>query len=399
MEAQALILAAGAGTRMKSAKPKVAHEILGVPLVRWVVDAARAAGIHDVVAVLGHGADQVRPLVEGDVRIVMQERQLGTGDAVNAAREAFSEDGRVRGGSLVVLSGDCPLIKPETIRALIARREETDAAVVVLTMDMPDPTGYGRIVRAAGSDDVMRIVEQKDCTPDQAAITECNSGFYCFDAPMLFDALEQVGDDNAQGEYYLTDVLEICRDAGRAVIALPADDASEALGVNSRVQLAQATAAMRERINARHMAAGVTMWDPASTFIGPDVTIAADVELLPSVMLLGSTSIESGSVIGPHTRLTDTVVGEGCTVDETVAVSAVVDDGASCGPRAYLRPEAHVCEGAKVGTHVEVKKSTIGAGSKVPHLSYIGDTTMGEGVNIGAGTITCNYDGVHKHRT
>lgn len=399
MKAQALILAAGAGTRMKSAKPKVAHEILGVPLVRWVVDAARAAGIDDVVAVLGHGADQVRPLVEGDVRIVMQERQLGTGDAVNAAREAFSEDGRVRGGSLVVLSGDCPLIKPETIRALIARREETDAAVVVLTMDMPDPTGYGRIVRAAGSDDVMRIVEQKDCTPDQAAITECNSGFYCFDAPMLFDALEQVGDDNAQGEYYLTDVLEICRDAGRAVIALPADDASEALGVNSRVQLAQATAAMRERINARHMAAGVTMWDPASTFIGPDVTIAADVELLPSVMLLGSTSIESGSVIGPHTRLTDTVVGEGCTVDETVAVSAVVDDGASCGPRAYLRPEAHVCEGAKVGTHVEIKKSTIGAGSKVPHLSYIGDTTMGEGVNIGAGTITCNYDGVHKHRT
>ncbi len=213
MKAQALILAAGAGTRMKSAKPKVAHEILGVPLVRWVVDAARAAGIDDVVAVLGHGADQVRPLVEGDVRIVMQERQLGTGDAVNAAREAFSEDGRVRGGSLVVLSGDCPLIKPETIRALIARREETDAAVVVLTMDMPDPTGYGRIVRAAGSDDVMRIVEQKDCTPDQAAITECNSGFYCFDAPMLFDALEQVGDDNAQGEYYLTDVLEICRAA------------------------------------------------------------------------------------------------------------------------------------------------------------------------------------------
>ncbi len=183
------------------------------------------------------------------------------------------------------------------------------------------------------------------------------------------------------------------------MIALPADDASEALGVNSRVQLAQATAAMRERINARHMAAGVTMWDPASTFVGPDVTIAADVELLPSVMLLGSTSIGSGSVIGPHTRLTDTVVGEGCTVDETVAVSAVVDDGASCGPRAYLRPEAHVCEGAKVGTHVEIKKSTIGAGSKVPHLSYIGDTTMGEGVNVGAGTITCNYDGVHKHRT
>ena len=218
MEAQALILAAGAGTRMKSAKPKVAHEILGVPLVRWVVDAARAAGIDDVVAVLGHGADQVRPLVEGDVRIVMQERQLGTGDAVNAAREAFSEDGRVRGGSLVVLSGDCPLIKPETIRALIARREETGAAVVVLTMDMHDPTGYGRIVRAAGSDDVMRIVEQKDCTPDQAAITECNSGFYCFDAPMLFGALEQVGDDNAQGEYYLTDVLEICRDADIVVI-------------------------------------------------------------------------------------------------------------------------------------------------------------------------------------
>ncbi|WP_314040418.1 bifunctional UDP-N-acetylglucosamine diphosphorylase/glucosamine-1-phosphate N-acetyltransferase GlmU [Slackia exigua] len=399
MKARALILAAGAGTRMKSKKPKVAHEILGVPLVRWVADAAHASGIDDVVAVLGHGADQVRPLVEDQARIVIQERQLGTGDAVAVARDAFSEDGRVAEGSLVVLSGDCPLIRPETIAALVRRREETGAAVVVLTMEMPDPTGYGRIVRASGSDDVLRIVEQKDCTPGEAELTECNSGFYCFDAPALFDALGHVGSDNAQGEYYLTDVLEICREAGRAVVALPADDASEALGVNSRAQLAQATAAMRDRINAAHMAAGVTMWDPSSTYIGPRVTIEPDVELLPSVMLLGDTSVGEGSVVGPNTRLTDTVVGEGCAVDETVAVGACIDDGASCGPRAYLRPEAHVCEGAKVGTHVEIKKSTIGAGSKVPHLSYIGDATMGEGVNIGAGTITCNYDGVHKHRT
>lgn len=398
MNAKALILAAGAGTRMKSDKPKVAHEVLGKPLVRWVVDAARKAGISDVISVLGHMSERVAPLVQDDTQIVIQTQQLGTGDAVNAAREAMTcDDGSIAEGSLVVLSGDCPLITPETIAALVAKREETDAAVVVLTMQMENPFGYGRIVREG--DAVARIVEQKDAAPEEAAITECNAGFYCFDAPALFDALSRVSNDNAQGEYYLTDVLEICRADGREVLALTTEDAEEAMGVNSRVQLAQATKAMQRRINERHMAAGVTMWDPDTVWIGPDVEIENDVELLPATFLLGETKVGKGSVIGPNTRLIDTVVGRGCRVDETVADGARIDDAATSGPRAYLRTGTHLCEGAKAGTHVEIKKSTIGAGSKVPHLSYIGDTTMGSGVNIGAGSITCNYDGVNKHPT
>ena len=400
MNTKALILAAGAGTRMKSDKPKVAHEVLGKPLVRWVVDAAREAGIADIVSVLGHMSERVAPLVEGDTRIVIQERQLGTGDAVNAAREAMAgPDGAIEPGSIVVLSGDCPLITADTIAALAAKREETNAAVVVLTMRLDDPFGYDRIVRDGAGDTVARIVEQKDATPEEAAIDECNAGFYCFDAPALFDALSRVSNDNAQGEYYLTDVLEICRNDGREVLALSTADAEEAMGVNSRVQLAQASKAMQRRINGRHMAAGVTMWDPDTVWIGPDVEIEHDVELLPTTFLLGKTSVGKGSVIGPNTRLTDTQVGRGCRVDETVAENARIDDCATAGPRAYLRTGAHLCEGAKAGTHVEIKKSTIGAGSKVPHLSYIGDTTMGSGVNIGAGSITCNYDGVNKNAT
>ncbi|RDB56452.1 bifunctional UDP-N-acetylglucosamine diphosphorylase/glucosamine-1-phosphate N-acetyltransferase GlmU [Paraeggerthella hongkongensis] len=394
MEAAAIVLAAGAGTRMKSKKPKVAHEVLGKPLVRWVVDAAREAGVDRVVSVVGHAREQVIPLIEGDTQAVVQSEQNGTAGAVLVCADALADFD----GSLVVLSGDCPLITSRTIAQLVEARERDNAAVVVLTMELDDPFGYGRIVRdERGS--VARIVEQKDATPEEAALRECNSGFYCFDARALFDALAQVGNDNAQGEFYLTDVLEICRRAGRPVLALPCDDASECLGVNSRAQLAEATKLLQRRINAGHMANGVTMTDPDQVWIGPDVVIEQDVELLPQTFLMGSTRIGEDSVVGPHSRLTDTVVGRGCTVDETVAVEARLDDGATAGPRAYLRPAAHLCEGAKAGTHVEIKKSTVGKGSKVPHLSYIGDTTIGEDVNIGAGSITCNYDGKKKWPT
>ena len=394
MSTAAIVLAAGAGTRMKSKKPKVAHEVLGKPLVRWVVDAAREAGVERVVSVVGHAREQVAPLVEGDTEIVVQEQQNGTAGAVAVCADALADFD----GSLVVLSGDCPLISSETIAALVKAREDADAAVVVLSMELENPFGYGRIIRGEDGS-VVRIVEQKDATPEEAAVCECNSGFYCFDAKALFAALSKVSSDNAQGEFYLTDVLEICRNEGRVVTALTAQDPTECLGVNSRAQLAQAASVMRDRINARHLAAGVTMWDPSSVWIGPDVRIGRDVELLPQVILMGSTSIGEDSVVGPNTRLTDTTVGRGCVIDETVAVEAVVDDGATCGPRAYLRPAAHLCEGAKAGTHVEIKKSTIGAGSKVPHLSYVGDATIGEGVNLGAGTITCNYDGAKKWPT
>lgn len=394
MGTAAIVLAAGAGTRMKSKKPKVVHEVLGKPLVRWVVDAARAAGVDEVVTVVGHGREQVVPLVEADTAVAVQTEQRGTADAVLACRDALAGFE----GSLVVLSGDCPLITADTISALVKTREEGDAAAVVLTMQPENPFGYGRIIRDEDGR-VLRIVEQKDASPEEAAVRECNSGFYCFDAKALFEALSEVGSDNAQGEFYLTDVLAICRAKGRSVLGLLAADDGECLGVNSRLQLAEATKIMQRRINERHMAAGVTMMDPDSVWIGPDVKIASDVEILPGVMLMGKTSIGEDSLIGPNTRLTDTCVGARCVIDETVAVEAVIDDGATCGPRAYLRPAAHLCEGAKAGTHVEIKKSTVGKGSKVPHLSYIGDCTIGEGVNIGAGSITCNYDGKNKHKT
>ena len=394
METSAIILAAGSGTRMKSAKPKVAHELLGKPLVRWVVDAAREAGVGTVISVLGHGIDVVRPLVEHDTQVVVQQQRNGTADAVNSAREAC--EGMT--GSLLVLSGDCPLIRPETIAGLARAREEADAAVAVLTMEAENPFGYGRIIRDAQGQ-VECIVEQKDCTPEQAAVTECNSGFYCFDAQYLFDALNRVSNENAQGEFYLTDVIGIARADGRSVVALCAEDPEECLGTNTRLQLSVAAKVMQRRMNTAFMLAGVTMLDSETVWIGPGVTIEQDVELLPQTMLMGKTSVASGSVIGPNTRLTDTVVGHDCVLDETVAVEAVIEDGCHCGPRAYLRPQTRLCEGAKAGTHVEIKKSTIGKGSKVPHLSYIGDTTMGDGVNIGAGSITCNYDGQNKWPT
>ena len=367
---------------------------MGKPLVRWVVDAAREAGLARVVSVVGHEREQVIPLVEADTDVVVQEERNGTAGAVAVCADALADFD----GSLVVLSGDCPLITAGTIAELVRVREEAGAAVVVLTMEPDDPFGYGRIVRDPQGG-VARIVEQKDAAPEEAAIRECNSGFYCFDARALFEALQQVGNDNAQGEFYLTDVLEICRRAGRAVLALPCADAAECLGVNSRIQLAEATKHLQRRINAAHLAAGVTMVDPDQVWIGPDVRIERDVELLPQTFLMGCTQVGEDSVIGPNSRLTDTVVGRGCVVDETVAVEARIDDGATCGPRAYLRPAAHLCEGAKAGTHVEIKKSTVGKGSKVPHLSYIGDATIGEDVNIGAGSITCNYDGKKKHAT
>ncbi len=418
----AVVLAAGAGTRLKSKKPKVAHEILGKPLVRWVIDAAKAASVGQVVTVVGHGASEVTPLVEGDTSVVVQEEQLGTAHALKCALE--SPCLATFEGSLVVLSGDCPLISGETISALLRKRQETGAAAVVLTMRLADPFGYGRIVRKGWgsqsgepqSDEIERIVEQKDASAEEARICECNAGFYCFDAAALRRVLGRINTNNAQGEYYLTDALALLHEEGSPTIALAADDPTECLGVNSRKQLAQACAVKQHQINDALMDAGVTMIAPDLVWCGPDVKVSPDVTLYPHVTLLGEVTIGEDSTIlpatmlknsqvgkactvGPNTRLYDTVVGDGCVVDETVSYEAVLDDRVTTGPRAYLRPGAHLCEGAKAGTHVEIKKSTIGKGSKVPHLSYIGDTEMGEGVNVGAGSITCNYDGTKKHKT
>ena len=266
-------------------------------------------------------------------------------------------------------------------------------------MTPPDPFGYGRI-ELDGTGSVARIVEQKDCTPEQAAaLLECNAGCYAFDGAQLAAHIGEVGCDNAQGEYYLPDMVEILKAAGQSVTIFHCDDYREGLGVNSRAQLAQLTAIARDRINGRLMAAGVTFIDPAQAWIGPDATIGRDTVVWPQTHLIGNCSVGEECQLGPNTRLTDTRVGDRCVVDETVAIDAVLENDVDCGPRAYLRPGTHMLDGSKAGTHVEIKKSTIGRGSKVPHLSYIGDTTMGEGVNVGAGSITCNYDGKNKNAT
>lgn len=393
MGVTALILAAGEGTRMKSATPKVAHEILGVPMVRLVLEAARAAGCDRVVAVTGSGAEAVEALLP-DVTCVRQERRLGTGHAVMSAADALAG----ATGSLVVLSGDTPLMSPETIAGLVAIRESSGAAATLLTARLTDPTGYGRIVRDRDGA-VEAIVEEKDCTPEQRAIREVNTGTYCFDAAVLFAHLERLSTDNAQGEYYLTDMVALFNAEGLGVSATVTEDPLETLGVNSRVQLAEAAKVMQRRINRAHMLEGVTMTDPDLVWIGPHVTLGRDVELLPMTFLLGETSVASGAIVGPDSRVTDSTVGERAVIDSSIVTGSVIGPEASVGPRAYLRPGTVLEARAKVGTSVEVKKSHVGEGAKIPHLSYVGDARIGAGANLGAGTITCNYDGVRKHGT
>jgi bifunctional UDP-N-acetylglucosamine pyrophosphorylase/glucosamine-1-phosphate N-acetyltransferase len=393
MSVSALILAAGEGTRMKSSTPKVAHRILGVPIVRWVVDAARAAGCDEIIAVTGHRAESVEALIE-DVTCVRQEEQLGTGHAVMCARDALAG----HDGSLVVLAGDTPLLDPDTISGLVAMRESSGSAVTVLTAHMLDPTGYGRIVRDRDGG-VARIVEDKDCTPEERRIAEINTGTYCFDLDVLFAHLDRLGKANAQGEYYLTDIIGVFKSEGLSVSALVTDDPLETLGINSRLQLAEASRVMQRRINRYWMTEGVTMTDPDLVWIGPDVELERDVELLPMTFLMGTTHVGAGALIGPNSRITDSTVAKNAVVDSSVVMGAVVGPSATVGPVAYLRPGAVLEEGSKVGTSVEIKNSVVGMGSKVPHLSYIGDATIGAGVNVGAGSITCNFDGVAKHAT
>ena len=410
----AIVLAAGAGTRMKSDKPKVVHEVLGKPMVDWVIDAAAEAGAARIVTVVGHGREHVIPLVEGKSEIAIQEEQLGTADAVKCAMASPSLTDY--DGPVVILSGDCPLISSDTIAELAYLQKVENAGAVVLTMLLEDPFGYGRILKDPEGKAIVRIVEQKDGTAEELEVCECNSGFYCFDAEALRNALSKIGSENAQGEFYLTDALEIIRSEGLPTVALIADDPEECLGVNSRKQLAEAIRVKQRQINDRLMDGGVTMICPDMVWAGPEVTIESDCVIHPNVTLIGNVHIAKGSTILPTTMLKDTTVGEGCTVgpntriygtvigsdctiDETYAKDARIDSSVSTGPRAYIRPGTHMCEGSKAGTHVEIKNSTIGKGSKVPHLSYIGDATIGEDVNIGAGSITCNYDGVNKHKT
>ena len=403
MDTTAIVMAAGEGTRMKSNHAKVMHKVLGKPMVCWVVDAAIAAGCTRIVVVVGSHADEVRELLaaaypadtSARVETVEQAERLGTGHAVRIALEGAD----IASGPVAILTGDAPLVEPATIQRLMAPVAGGEAAGSLLTWTPDDPTGYGRLAfNADGS--VARIIEQKDCTPEQAAsLRECNPGFYAFDAAALRAHIGELSTANVQHEYYLTDMVEILQSHGLILRAIRTQDADELLGVNSRAQLAQVTAIARDRINGRLMADGVTFIDPAQAWIGPDARIGRDTIVWPQTHLIGACTVGEECQLGPNTRLTNTHVGNGCVVDETVAIDVVLENDVDCGPRAYLRPGTHMMDGSKAGTHVEIKKSTIGRGSKVPHLSYIGDTTMGEDVNVGAGSITCNYDGKNKNPT
>jgi bifunctional UDP-N-acetylglucosamine pyrophosphorylase/glucosamine-1-phosphate N-acetyltransferase len=378
---------------MTSALPKVAHRVLGLPLVAHVLAAARDAGCDDVVIVTGHGADAVEALLPGEV-FVRQDLQLGTGHAVMCAESALAG----AEGSLVVLAGDCPLLTPETIARLIAVREDSSVAVSVLTTELADPEGYGRIIRDSDGR-ISAIVEDKDLAPVQRTVREVNTSTYCFDARVLFEHLHRLENTNAQGEFYLTDMIALMRSEGLGVETVIAEDPSETLGVNSRVQLAEASAILQKRINRDLMLAGVTMTAPDLVWVSPGVQIGRDVVLEPMTFLAGDTTIAEGCVVGPDSRITDSAIGAGCVVDSSVVVGSTLGERCTVGPRAYLRPGTVLRDGAKVGTSVEIKNSVVGEGSKVPHLSYIGDAEIGRDVNIGAGTITCNYDGSRKHRT
>ncbi|WP_437082808.1 bifunctional UDP-N-acetylglucosamine diphosphorylase/glucosamine-1-phosphate N-acetyltransferase GlmU [Streptomyces sp. enrichment culture] len=397
--AAVVVLAAGEGTRMKSATPKVLHEICGRSLVGHVVAAARELDPEHLVVVVGHAREQVAAHlaeIDADVRTAVQYEQNGTGHAV---RMALQELGGSVDGTVVVVCGDTPLLTGETLGALVATHGADGNAVTVLTAEVPDSTGYGRIVRDAETGAVTAIVEHKDATDAQRAIREINSGVFAFDGALLADALGKVRTDNSQGEEYLTDVLGILREAGHRVGASVGSDHRQILGINNRVQLAEARALLNGRLLERAMLAGVTVVDPGSTFVDVSVTFGQDALVHPGTQLLGATHVGEGAEVGPNTRLRDTQVGAGARVDNTVAESAVIGASASVGPYAYLRPGTNLGVKAKAGTYVEMKNATIGEGTKVPHLSYVGDATIGEYTNIGAASVFVNYDGEHKHHT
>jgi bifunctional UDP-N-acetylglucosamine pyrophosphorylase/glucosamine-1-phosphate N-acetyltransferase len=393
-----IVLAAGQGTRMKSSRPKVLHSIAGRSLIGHVLATAAELAPGHVVAVVRHERETVVATIADllpTAVIVDQDEIPGTGRAVEVALAALPDD---FAGDVVVVSGDVPLLDAATLSSLIATHREASAAATLLSAIMDDATGYGRIVRSEAGD-LDRIVEQKDAQEHELAITEINSGTYVFSVTPLREQLPLVDTRNAAGEKYLTDVIGLLRAAGSAVAAVPVSEGWRVAGVNDRAQLSEASRRMNELIVRRWQLAGVTVIDPATTWIDADVTLNEDVELLPGTQLHGATLVQSGAIIGPDTTLVDCEIGAGAVVKRTDATLAVIGENATVGPFAYLRPGTYLGADGKIGTFVETKNSRIGQGSKVPHLSYLGDTTVGEGSNIGAGTITANYDGVNKSAT
>ena len=391
-----VILAAGQGTRMKSQLPKVLHSVAGRPLVEHVLRTAEAVSPASVTVIVGHRAEVVRQRLGSrpDLRFALQEPQLGTGHALQQAEPLLAG----RTGTLVLLSGDVPLLTPSTLQRLVETHTAANAAATVVTATVERPYGYGRIVRTDGR--IARIVEERDASPAERQIREINGGIYAFDLAPLFDALRGIASQNAQGEFYLTDLVAIYRRRKLPVETLLIDNPQEIRGINSRTELAEVSRIVRQTKNEELMAAGVTLVDPATTYIDPDVEVGPDTVIHPGVVLEGQTRIGAACEIQAHVRIVNSELADQVTINSfCLIVGSRVASGAEVGPFAHLRPESLVGERSKVGNFVELKKTTLGTHAKVNHLSYLGDTTVGDDVNVGAGTITCNYDGERKHKT
>ena len=389
----ALILAAGMGTRMKSSLPKVLHTVNGISMIEQVIRLCREAGCSDVAAITGFQGALVRETVGDGISYVEQKEQLGTGHAVMQAADYLKN----HTGYVLVICGDTPLLRAETIRRLIDECREAKAAAAVLTAVMDDPFGYGRVLRDDAGH-MTRIVEQKDGTPDELAVREINTGTYCFEISSLLAALPKLNCQNAQGEYYLTDVFEILIQSGQIVLPIVAPDADETMGVNSRAQLAAASAILRRRKAEALMADGVTLIDPAAVYIEQDVEIGRDTVIYPGTILQGKVIIGQNCVIGPDTQLTNVRCGNGNRLNRVYAHDCTMGDDNEIGPFVHLRPDTKLANGVKIGNFVEVKNSNVGNGTKLPHLIYCGDSDLGENVNFGCGTVTVNFDGKEKHR-
>lgn len=390
----AVILAAGQGTRMKSKLYKVLHPVVGRPMVQHVIDQLKPLHLDKMVTIVGFGAEKVIEYIGETSDFVVQKEQLGTGHAVLQAESLLKDID----GTTIVVCGDTPLITNETYTDLFDHHEKTGAKATVLTAKAPDPKGYGRVIRNH-ENEVERIVEHKDSNKKELLIKEINTGTYCFDNRALFSALQEVSNDNVQGEYYLPDVIEILRNKAEKISAYLTTDFEQTLGVNDRVALAQAEKTMKRRINEQHMRNGVSIIDPDHTYIHPDVVIEQDVVIHPGTIITGHTTIKGDAVIGPDTEVSNCFIGEGSIIRQSVAKDSKIGERVNIGPFAHIRPESAIGNDAKVGNFVEIKKTKIDNNSKVSHLSYIGDAQVGSNVNIGCGTITVNYDGKNKFLT
>lgn len=389
----ALILAAGQGTRIKSDLPKVLHKVAGKEMVNHVIDTMRKSNIEDVNVIIGKGAELVKDKTASrKISYSLQEEQLGTGHAVKCALEFL----KGKKGTVGVFCGDAPLIKAETVVKLFEEHQENKNSATLLSSIVEDPTGYGRIIR--NQNEVVKIVEHKDCNEEELLVNEMNAAIYCFDIEALLESLDKLSNNNNQGEYYLTDVIGILKSEGKRVGAVVIDY-DETIGVNSRVQLAEAEQILKNRINQRHMVNGVTLIDPNSTYIGDDVVIGKDTIIYPNNVIEGNTVIGERCLLYPNSRIKDSKISNNVEIQSSVILDSTVGENTTVGPFAYIRPESTIGKDARIGDFVEIKKSTIGDNTKVSHLTYIGDAEVGTGCNFGCGTVVVNYDGKHKNKT